>query len=156
MTVPHSVRDAHGRPIGLGQVVRHDDQIALYQVIRRPESVAQVWFDPLDTRQAEKILAMVRSRSGAVEDVSTWPTSSLHDQGGRVIGFLMPQVSPAARFLREVYARGHFPVRVGLAVKLAHAFAGLHGAGQLMGNLSDWNVMVLPGGNVRLVNTELF
>ena len=156
MTVPLSVRDAQGRPIGLGQEVGHDDQTALFLVTRRPESVAKIWLDPLEARQAAKILAMIKVRSGALEDVSAWPTASLHDATGQVIGFLMPQVNRDFKFLHDIYSSGNWQTRTSIAVSLAHAFAGVHSAGQVMGNVTDWHVWVAPVGTLRLISTDSY
>ncbi len=142
--------------MGLDREILHDDQTALFQVTRRPESVAKLWLDPLDPRLAAKILAMVKVRSGSVEDASAWPTASLHDHHGKVIGFLMPQLGRDYRALRDLYSGGSWQARTGIAARLALAFAGMHSAGQVVGGVSDWQIQVAPSGAVRLTSTDRY
>lgn len=160
MSAGLSIRDAQGRPIGLHKEISRDEQYAYYTVERRPEVVAKVALDPLEPRQAERLSALVAARTGALEDVSTWPTATLHDATGQPVGFLMLRVDRQDdRQLREVYAPARmtprsWPERIQVAARLAQAFSVLHAAGQVMGDVNGRHILVSPRGNIRFTEVD--
>lgn len=157
MAAAPSVRDAQGRPVVLGQALLHDDETALFLVERRQGTVARVWLDPMDARQAARLGAMVRVRTSALDEYSAWPFALLYHPDGPVCGMLMTQVGREFCTLRKLFAAAgdtDWGTRLPTALHLAQAFEALHGAGQVMGNVSDWQVMAAPDGRVRLIGTE--
>lgn len=165
MTAPLTVRDALGRPVSLGKEVAKGELTALYLVTRREGSVAKIWLDPLDKPLADKLLAAVHVRRTSLEDAAAWPTATLHDQAGKVIGYLMPQLNTADfRPLNVVYvpgeSRGFFSrdwgFRLGVGNRVAQAFAALHDAGQSMGDVSERHVLVSSTGQVKLIGVDTY
>lgn len=157
-----AVHDIQGRPIILHKEINRDEQYVYSTVERRPEVIAKISLDPLEPRQAERLKALVAARSGTLEDISTWPMTTLHEPAGRPLGFMMLRVDrQEQREVRELYhptriTPRSWPERLQVAARIAQAFHRLHGAGQVMGNVNGRNILVSPRGDVRLVNVDTY
>lgn len=162
MTVGLDVRDAQGRPVMLHKEINHDDLYAFYTVERRPEVVAKIAYDPLEPRQAAKLSALTAVRTTKLEDSSAWPLMTLHDRAGKVTGFMMVRLDGQDyQQLREYFAPAritprNWAERLKLATNLAQAFAALHAAGQVCGNVNGRQILVSGRGQVRLVNVDSY
>lgn len=157
-----AVHDIQGRPIILHKELSRDEQYAYFTVERRPEVIAKIALDPLEPRQAERLAALVAARTGPLEDISTWPITTLHDPSGKVVGFMMLRVERQEhREVREVYHPARvtprsWPERLQVAARIAQAFHILHGAGQVMGDVNGRHILVSPRGHVRFVNVDSY
>lgn len=158
--------DSGGQPVRLGPQLGVGGQGAVYAVANRADVVAKIYLQAPEARAARKLAALVQAGDPRLESVSAWPQTVLRDAGGGVSGFLMPLV-PASEYhelhllYRPSSRQQHFPKAdwrflVHVARNVARAFAALHAAGPLMGDVSSRNVMVSGQGTVRFIDTDSF
>ncbi|MFC3833986.1 MULTISPECIES: hypothetical protein [Deinococcus] len=158
------VYGAQGEQVVLGRELGHGARADVFLLRNRPDLVAKRWRDELKPGEAAHLRALVAAHTPELEAVSTWPVNTLHDHRGRVLGLVRPYVntgdfrevihlySPALRARAFTGTGWAFRVRVAAAV--AQAFAALHGAGQVMGDVNPLHVLVSSQGRVRLVNVD--
>ena len=158
------VYGAQGEQVVLGRELGQGARADVFLLRSRPDLVAKRWRDELKPAEAAHLRALVAAHTPELEAVSTWPVNTLHDHGGTLLGVVRPYLnlgdfrevihlsSPALRQRAFMAAGWAFRVRVAAAV--AQAFAGLHAAGQVMGDVNPLHVLVSSQGRVRLVNVE--
>ncbi len=158
--------DDAGRPFPLGPELARGGEGAVHLVPSDPTSLAKVYLRPLAPPAVEKLTALVAcARSGQLPAVAAWPNRLLFDGGTRrVAGYVMPRLTdyqPFQRLYNPVMRLRHFPragwrSQVRAARTLAAAFAALHAAGFLMGDVNEGNEMVSGAGEVRLIDCDSF
>ena len=138
----------------------------VYEIEGEPELVAKVYHRrPLPDDEVVKLQAMVACWSSALESISAWPRTLLYDPiAHKPWGILMNKMS-GARQLHELYGttnrRRHFP-EVGwhhmvlAARNTAAAFQTLHGAGIVVGDVNQGNLLVDKGMCVRMIDCDSF
>lgn len=163
---PNTLKDSRGRNIPLGKVWGRGGQGTVYQVHGSEQWAAKVYNHTPNPTESAKLQALVQCRTPALSEISTWPSATLHDQQGAILGFLMPLVNldqyhelhqlytPHTR--HKVYPQADWEFLVHTARNVVRAFASLHVAGHLMGDISGRNIMVSPQGVVRLIDTDSF
>jgi len=157
--------DAAGRAVSLGKSLGRGGEGEVFSVPASPGSVAKVYHKPPDPSRAEKIAAMVSAATPDLLRVAAWPTATLHTRPhGPIAGLVMPLVeqhrelhvlySPAQR--RQIYPHAGWDFLVHAAVNVARAFASVHAAGHVMGDVNQKNVVVASDGTVRLIDCDSF
>ncbi|THF86289.1 hypothetical protein E7T09_13905 [Deinococcus sp. KSM4-11] len=158
------VYNAQGEQVVLGREVGQGVRADVLLLRNRPDQVAKRWRDELKEGEAAHLRALVAAHTPELEAVSTWPVNTLHDHAGTLLGVVRPYLnlgdfrdltwlsSPALRLRAFTNAGWAFRVRVAAAV--AQAIAGLHAAGQMMGDVNPLHVLVSSQGRVRLVNVD--
>jgi DNA-binding helix-hairpin-helix protein with protein kinase domain len=146
-----------GRELGRGgEGVVHE--------ISSDDLVAKIYLRPPPPAKIEKLRAMTRRTTPALERVAAWPVDLLQDHTRRVRGFLMPRVSaredvhqlysPKSRRRAFVHSDARFLVRT--AANLARAFATLHDAGHVIGDVNHGNALIGQDGTVVLIDCDSF
>lgn len=159
------VFDRHGRPVRLGPRLGQGGEGAVYEVVDRPGLVAKWYHWPAPPVQAEKLATMLRLPGEPLRRVAAWPIDTLHPQsGGACQGLLLPRVAghqpihllygPRSRL--AAFPRADWELLVRVAANLAQAFAVVHAAGQVIGDVNQGNVLVGPNGEVKLIDCDSF
>ncbi len=164
--VSHQFVDHKGHVITLGSELGRGGQGTVYKVAGQPKLVAKVYLRPPSQEQVHKLEALVKTNNDTIATVSAWPLATLYDYQGHSQGYLMPQVdlreyhelhalySPGSR--RKYFAEVDWSFLVHTARNVARAFATLHAAGHLMGDVSGRNILVSSQGMVRIIDTDSF
>lgn len=162
---PPRVFDDAGRPVGLGAVLGQGGEGAVYEVVSQPALVAKVYHNPLSPERADKIKAMGSLGNEALARLTAWPAGLLMDAGARApVGLLMPRVanrkdihnlySPKSR--RSEFLRADWRFLVRAAANTARAFAAVHAAGCVIGDVNHGGVLVGQDATVTLIDCDSF
>lgn len=151
-------------PVRLGKLLGRGGEGAVYEVEGRPEAAAKIYASPASAERADKLVAMAALRTPALDQLTAWPTEVLRQQDGKVSGFVMANLrdskdihrlySPKSRLADFPQADWRMVVRA--ALNTARAFAVLHQAGHLVGDVNHGGVRVAPNATVRLIDTDSF
>ncbi len=156
------VVDAQGRAVALGAELARGGEGAVYDVAGKPGLVAKLYLKPPDRTQAEKIAAMVGMATERLTTLAAWPTGTLHQPGGALAGFLMPKLGghrpvfqvygPKLRLRQFPKADWRFLVHT--AGNVARAFAAMHAAGLVIGDVNHGNLFVAEDATVRFIDAD--
>jgi DNA-binding helix-hairpin-helix protein with protein kinase domain len=159
------VVDSQGRPIPLGAVLGKGGEGTVYEVRQSPVTAAKVYHKPLSADRSEKIRAMVRMRTEPLAKLTSWPVDLLAIRGtGEPIGLLMPIIAnrknvhhlygPKSRLQDFPRADWRFLVRA--AANTAKAFAIVHDANCVIGDVNHGSIMVAQDATVALIDCDSF
>lgn len=163
-TVP-TVYDVHGRPVALGRTLGRGGEASVFVVPATPGTVAKVYHTLPERSRAQKLEAMASLAGHDLVRIAAWPTGTLHIRPrGEIAGLLMPRVdghrelhvlySPAQR--RQTFPKAGWDFLIHVALNLARAFAVVHAAGHVVGDVNQKNVVVSEEGLVRLLDCDSF
>lgn len=159
------VVDGAGRAIKLGAIVGQGGEGAVYEVVANPALVAKVYHKPLSVERADKIRTMGLLGNDALGRLTAWPAGLLMDgTAGAPVGLLMPRVtnrkdihhlySPKSR--RSDFLRADWRFLVRAAANTARAFAAVHAAGCVIGDVNHGGVLVGQDATVTLIDCDSF
>lgn len=158
-----SVRTSQGA-ITLGKLVGKGGEGTVYEVVGRPDRVAKIYHQPIAGEKVAKIEAMVAMRNDRLLSLAAWPLDVLRYSQGQPCGLVMPMVdghkdihtlySPRSRKVEFPNADWRFLVRA--AANTARAFAAIHGAGCIIGDVNHGGVRVSDKATVRLIDCDSF
>jgi DNA-binding helix-hairpin-helix protein with protein kinase domain len=158
----HLRRASNGSTVHLGQVLGRGGEGTVYAVNGAPKHVAKVYLKPPDATKIDKLKFMTRGQSEALLGVAAWPTDLLIDEQGSVRGFLMGKISarqdahrlysPKSR--RRTFPDADFRFVVRAATNLARAFAQIHAAGHVIGDVNHGNALVGKDGTAVLIDCD--
>ncbi|MEG0184588.1 MAG: hypothetical protein RR704_14165 [Stenotrophomonas sp.] len=153
------VYDAQRRSLTLERLLKSGGAGSVFTLKERPREVAKLYHSDKDARLYQrKLQAMLELQpdlppmegQGADQVQIAWPTTLLHDRGGRFIGFTMPILDLSAtsdleHVLQERQARAEgLPTGLGakmtLAANLAVMLAALHQRQHYVVDLKPLNV----------------
>lgn len=158
-----SLVDRQGRPIALGTRLGGGGEGEVFDVRDRPGLVAKIYSRPIPPEKAAKIALMTWLQNDRLLRVAAWPVEVLSEGvGGPTVGLLMPRVtgyqeihrlySPKSRLAE--YPHATWPFLVAAAANVARAFAVIHAAGQVIGDVNHANVVVSGQGTVKLIDCD--
>jgi DNA-binding helix-hairpin-helix protein with protein kinase domain len=165
-TRPKTLFDAISQPVDLGDEVGRGGEGSVYEVQGNSSLVAKVYHKlPLPEDQVAKLRSMSAVWSAGLEKISAWPRTILFDPVHRQpCGLLMSKME-GARPLHELYGtanrRRHYPDAgwhhlVLAARNAAAAFNTLHGAGIIVGDVNQGNLLVDSKMCVRMIDCDSF
>lgn len=164
MKRPPPTFDSQGRRVGLGETIGTGGEGAVFHLAHDPERVAKLYHEAVSSSKAAKLPAMVGGATPELLAVAAWPTGTLHDQRGSVIGLTMPKVqghreihhlySPAQR--KTDFPRADWSFMVATADNIARAFGTIHQFGHVIGDVNQGNVVVSDRAVVRLIDCDSF
>ncbi len=157
------VVDARGRTVTLGAELARGGEGAVYDVVGQPGVVAKLYLEAPDRGKAEKIAAMVGMATERLTALAAWPTGTLHRlPGNGVAGFLMPKLGghrpvfqvygPKLRLRQFPKADWRFLVHT--AGNVSRAFAAMHAAGLVIGDVNHGNLFVAEDATVRFIDAD--
>ena len=158
------VFDANRVPIVLGKGLGRGGEGAVYEIQGRPDSVAKLYLrQPTPAHQA-KLIAMTGMASPTLLRLAAWPTSTMQDASGAVVGFVMPKVmghnpvfklyGPKLRL--QEFPRADWRFLIHAAANTARAFSTIHTAGLVIGDVNHGNLVVGRDATVRLIDCDSF
>jgi DNA-binding helix-hairpin-helix protein with protein kinase domain len=150
--------------VPLGQQLGSGGEGTVYDVIGRADIVAKIYHKPADREKASKLVAMAAMRDSQLRAVTAWPSEVLTTPGGTACGFLMPRItghkdihllySPRSRRTEFPTADFRFLIRAG--ANTARAFAAVHAAGCVIGDVNHGGIAVSPQAMVKLIDCDSF
>jgi DNA-binding helix-hairpin-helix protein with protein kinase domain len=160
-------RASDGSRVRLGPELGRGGEGAVYEVIGHATDeprVAKIYFKAPTPAKVEKLRAMARAATPSLLRVAAWPIDLLDDEHGRVRGFLMPRVaaredahelySPRSR--RRAFPDADFRFIVRAAANIARAFAQVHAAGHVIGDVNHGNALIGQDATVVLIDCDSF
>jgi DNA-binding helix-hairpin-helix protein with protein kinase domain len=155
-------RASSGAIVKLAQVLGRGGEGTVYAVGETPRLVAKVYSKPPDADKVEKLKLMTRGQSKDLLGVAAWPTDLLLDEHGAVRGFLMGRIaarqdahrlySPKSR--RRTFPDADFRFVVRAAANVARAFAQIHKAGHVIGDVNHGNALIGRDGTAILIDCD--
>lgn len=159
---PQDVVDDRGRAVPLGGEITSGGEGAIFEVTSDSTALAKIYSKPMTTERAEKIRLMTALSRNASHNLAAWPTALLLRRA-QPIGLLMRRFpgkdihklySPKSR--RAEFARVDWRFLVHASANVARAFAAVHAAGCIIGDVNHGSVLVSPDATVRLVDCDSF
>jgi DNA-binding helix-hairpin-helix protein with protein kinase domain len=164
--------NAQGKPlvatgagiVPLGAQLGSGGEGAVYELVGRGDMVAKIYHKPVGGEKAEKLAAMAAMRDDRLRAVTAWPTEVLTTPGGDACGFLMPRLSGykdihllyGPRSRRTEFPTAEFRFLLRAASNTARAFAAVHGAGCVVGDVNHGGIAVSPQATVKLLDFDSF
>jgi DNA-binding helix-hairpin-helix protein with protein kinase domain len=135
----------------------------VFAIRGRQKDVAKVYIQAMTNDRERKLRAMVSVASPALADVTAWPTD-LVMAGRKVVGFVMPRAESAEeshvlygpKSRRQRFPAAGFDFLVGTSINIAKAFAVVHQAGIVIGDVNDRLAMIGRDARVRLIDCDSF
>ncbi|NGZ75193.1 protein kinase domain-containing protein [Saccharibacillus alkalitolerans] len=155
--------DGSGREVAFGRELGRGGEGSVFEIAGRSDLAAKVYHKPLPKEKQEKIEAMVRLKTERLLRFTVWPVDVLRDGARRVIGFLMPVLSgkeihklygPKTRLTEFPQAGYSFLIHT--AANLARAFAAVHEAGHVVGDINHSNFYVTDQATILMLDCDSF
>lgn len=156
--------DAQRASISLGKELGRGGEGAVYDIQGRANEVAKIYLKPPGSDHAMKLKVMAEMASPGILRLAAWPTNTLHNSSGSIIGFAMPKVSghtpvfklygPKLRL--QEFPRADWRFLIHAAANAARAFAAVHASGLVIGDVNHGNLVVGQDATVRLIDCDSF
>jgi DNA-binding helix-hairpin-helix protein with protein kinase domain len=157
--------NSQGAAVEVADKIAQGGEGAVHRVIGSADVVAKIYHKPPSEELGRKLDAMVRAKSPEILRLACWPTDLLTAKpSGSVTGFLMPNAAgykdafklynPKARQSEFQSVNWGFLVRVG--ANMARAFATIHQAGHVIGDVNHSSVFIAPDATVKLIDCDSF
>jgi DNA-binding helix-hairpin-helix protein with protein kinase domain len=163
---PPPLYDASGRPLRLGAELGRGGEGTVYALADRGDLVAKLYHHAPGAEKSAKIVTMARLGNERLLKLAAWPISPIHatPKGGPVLGFLMPKISghkPAFNLYSPKLRLQEFPSAgwaflIHAAANAARAFAVIHDAGHVIGDVNHGNLVVAGDATVKLIDCDSF
>lgn len=152
-----------GNPIRIGREIAKGAEGAVHELPSMPGHVAKIYHVPPDPVRARKLRAMAAMPSGVRPAGAAWPVAVVQD-GPRIAGFVMPLFedrrelhavcAPAER--KKTFPQADYKFLVAVAANLARAFATVHAADAVIGDVNERLALVDQRATVGLVDCDSF
>ncbi|WP_083931318.1 helix-hairpin-helix domain-containing protein [Kaistia granuli] len=156
--------DSKGRTVALGREIGRGGEGSVFEIKSDDRCVAKIYHQPLNSDKADKIRLMASLRNDKISALSAWPLELLLRRSGEPIGLLMPKIvgrkdihhlySPKSR--RADFQRADWRFLVRAAANTARAFAAVHEAGCVIGDVNHGGVLVAQDATVKLIDCDSF
>ena len=152
-----------GNPIRLGREIAKGHEGAVHELPSMPGLVAKIYHSAPSPVRARKLQAMAAMPAAARPAGAAWPVAVVLD-GARIAGFVMPRFenrrelhavcAPAER--KKTFPQADYRFLVAVAANLARAFATVHAAGAVIGDVNERLALVDHCATVGLVDCDSF
>ncbi len=152
-----------GNPIQIGREIAHGFEGAVHELPGMPGYVAKLYHTTPDPFRARKLQAMAAMPAAARPAGAAWPVAVVLD-GAKIAGFVMPRLenrrelhavcAPAER--KRTFPQADYRFLVAVAANLARAFATVHAAGAVIGDVNERLALVDQRATVGLVDCDSF
>jgi len=148
----------------LGKMLGRGGEGNVHEIVGKPDLVAKIYHKPLSAQKQAKIGLMTTLRSERLSSLTAWPLGLLHDAHGTASGILMPRInghkdihvlySPRSR--KTDFPRADWRFLLRTAANVARAFAVVHEAGCVIGDVNHGGVIVSDHALVKLIDCDSF
>jgi DNA-binding helix-hairpin-helix protein with protein kinase domain len=149
----------------LDQEVGRGGEGSVWSIDGHPSVVAKFYHKGLAHDRAQKVEAMCRLKSDSLLRIAAWPTTILKPSAsGSPQGLLMPRISgyqeahllytPKSR--RTSFPEAQLPFILHATVNIARAFATVHEADQVIGDVNHGNLLISRDATVALIDCDSF
>ena len=162
--MPSRLLDSRGSPVTPGKELGRGGEGAVFDVAGQPDVVAKVYLKPQNAQHAAKLSAMAGMATSSLLRVAAWPTGTLHDPSGAVVGFTMPKVGghepvfklygPKVRL--QEFPKADWRFLIHAAANAARSFSTVHAAGLVIGDVNHGNLVVGQDTTVRMIDCDSF
>lgn len=152
-----------GNPILIGRQIAKGAEGAVHELPGMPGHVAKIYHAAPDPVRARKLQAMAAMPPSARPAGAAWPVAVVQ-QGPEIVGFVMPLFgnrrelhsvcAPAER--KKTFPQADYRFLVAVASNLARAFATVHAAGAVIGDVNERLPLVDQRATVGLVDCDSF
>jgi DNA-binding helix-hairpin-helix protein with protein kinase domain len=164
VSLPRELFLSDGKKVALGTELGRGGEGAVFDLPTQPQDVAKIYLEPPEKPKADKVVAMAAARSDSLLSLTSWPTDTLVDRAGAVRGIIMPKIvghhdlhklyGPKSRL--QTYPNASWKFVVHVSANVARAFAVVHDAGHVIGDVNHGNVIAAQNGTVRLIDCDSF
>ena len=163
-TLNYQLKNISKGPIYLGREIGRGGEGSVFTINNATDLVVKTYHCSLTQDKSDKILAMIRLMNERLIKLSAWPLAPYHEKDGRLSGFIMPRLdnclplyelyNPSLRLQKFPQADWRFLVHA--AINVARAFAVIHEAGHVIGDVNHGNLLVAQDATVRFIDTDSF
>jgi DNA-binding helix-hairpin-helix protein with protein kinase domain len=157
--------DSRGRAVALGSALGSGGEGTVYEVKQTVDRAAKIYLKPLSNERASKIRAMAEMKVDGLGKLMSWPVDLLLEKNTKQpVGLLIPRVhnkknvhhlyGPKSRLQDFPRADWRFLIRA--AANIAKAFAAVHDANCVIGDVNHGSIMVGGDATVSLIDCESF
>jgi DNA-binding helix-hairpin-helix protein with protein kinase domain len=140
-------------------------QGAVWSLDGNNDLVAKFYHNGFSDEDVAKLSAMCRLKNDALSGVAAWPITLLKGtKSGKPQGLLMRKISGyqavhqlygmKSRF--RTFPEAQFPFLLHSAINTARAFATIHNAGQVIGDVNHSNLMISQTATAALIDCDSF
>jgi DNA-binding helix-hairpin-helix protein with protein kinase domain len=157
-------RVSNHQPVMLGAELGRGGEGIVHLVDDAPGLVAKIYRKPPSPAKLEKLATMARHAAPELLRAAAWPVDLLRDESDAIRGFLMPRIA-ARHDVHELYSpksrkrrfpKADFRFVVHAATNLSRAFALVHAAGHVIGDVNHGNALIGEDGTVVLIDCDSF
>ena len=161
---PFDLYDDGGAKISVGVLLGQGGEGAVWDIPNQPTLVAKVYHKPLLPERAMKIRAMAGMDGIGLKLLTAWPVGLLKQNGVGPIGLLLPKVA-GAKDIHELYnpksrrsefQRADWRFLIRAAGNTSRAFAAVHHARCVIGDVNHGSILVAPDATVKLIDCDSF
>jgi DNA-binding helix-hairpin-helix protein with protein kinase domain len=159
------LNDENGSSHRLSREIARGAEGAVWAIDGSGDRLVKVYLRGMNDHHVAKVSAMCRMRTDALSSVSAWPISLLSPPRSKnPVGLLMRKI-PDAELIHQLYGlksrqrtfpEAQLPFLVHVAANVARAFATVHSAGQVVGDVNHSNLMVARNGTVAMIDCDSF
>jgi len=157
------LRTDSGGIVSLGRKIAQGAEGAIHEVIGQPALLAKLYLQPATPALIAKLSAIVRLPADRRPGIAAWPTTVLH-QDGTAVGFLMAKAADrhelhvvsgnASR--RQMLPHADYRFLVLTAANLSRAFAAVHAADHVIGDVNERGALIDGQARVTLIDVDSF
>jgi DNA-binding helix-hairpin-helix protein with protein kinase domain len=154
-----------GSAYRLDQEIGKGGQGAVWSLSGDQSLVAKVYHAAIPPIELQKLETMCRLKGAELSRVAAWPIKLLREtRVGNPQGVLMPRISGfhsvnqlyGIKSRLRVFPQAQFPFLLHAAINTARAFATIHEAGQVVGDVNHSNLMVSQKATTAMIDCDSF
>ena len=160
-----TVQDERGQQIWLGPKLGAGGEGDVFSVEGNAKLTVKLYHKIPDAEKAAKLRTMVQTGSRELGTFCCWPQSIIQSNNGAIRGFVMRRLEPGYKPVLQLYSpvnrKKTFPEAdysfiVHAAMNTATAFAAVHEAGHVIGDVNQKNILVDSKALVALIDCDSF